>query len=209
MVFPAEVYSEKEGTITHPDGRLQRVRQAVGRAGDVRAGWSVLAELCERLGAGTGALSLPMVTALIAEAVPFYAGITLDEIGGNGIRWQERDAASALEAPAPSTEALERPPAAADGLVVAGVPTLWTGAAVEHSASLRFLGTGEHALLSVEDARLLGIENGDEIELATGGDSVRATAVIRTGVPTGSVFLAPSALPPGPVEIRTREAVAG
>jgi NADH-quinone oxidoreductase subunit G len=209
VVFPAEVYAEKEGTITHPDGRLQRVRQAIGRAGDIRAGWSVLAELCERVGAGTGALSLPMVTELIAEAVPFYAGITLDEVGGNGIRWQERAAASGLDAPEPPTEPLERPPAAAEGLVLAGAPTLWTGAAVEHSASLRFLGAGERALLSVEDARRLGIENGDEIELAASGDSARATAVIRTGVPTGSVFLSPPTLADGPVEIRAREAVAG
>ena len=26
VVFPAESYAEKEGTVTHPDGRLQRVR---------------------------------------------------------------------------------------------------------------------------------------------------------------------------------------
>ena len=98
VVFPAEIYAEKEGTMTHPDGRVQRVRQALGRPGEVRAGWSVLAELCERLGAGTGALSTPMVTALIADAVPFYAGLTLDELGGDGVRWQDRDAASALPA---------------------------------------------------------------------------------------------------------------
>ena len=40
-----------------------------------------------------------MVTEQVAAAVPFYAGITLDEIGGRGVRWQERDAASALDAP--------------------------------------------------------------------------------------------------------------
>jgi NADH-quinone oxidoreductase subunit G len=27
--------------------------------------------------------------------VPFYAGLTLEEIGGKGIRWQDRDAAGA------------------------------------------------------------------------------------------------------------------
>ncbi len=147
MVFPAEIYAEKEGTVTHPDGRVQRVRQALGRPGEVRAGWSVLAELCERLGAGTGALSASMVTALIAEAVPFYAGLTLDEIGGDGVRWQDRDAASALPEAELSTE---RARAAAsqphDGLVLAGAPTLWTGPEVEHSPSLRFLATGPSGL---------------------------------------------------------------
>ena len=115
VVFPAEVYAEKEGTVTHPDGRVQRVRQAIGHAAGTRAGWSVLAELCERLGAGTGALSSTAVTALIAEAVPFYAGLTLDEIGGDGVRWQDRDAAAALpaaELPPTRSSSRPRPPTA-------------------------------------------------------------------------------------------------
>ena len=39
VVFPAESYAEKEGTVTHPDGRLQRLRPAVGHPGGVRAEW--------------------------------------------------------------------------------------------------------------------------------------------------------------------------
>ena len=84
VVFPAEIYAEKEGTVTHPDGRVQRLRQALGHAGQVRPGGHVLGELCERLGAGSAALSLPEVTAEVTAAVPFYGGLTLDEIGG---RW--------------------------------------------------------------------------------------------------------------------------
>ena len=38
VVFPAESYAEKEGTVTHPDGRLQRLRPAIGHPGEVRAG---------------------------------------------------------------------------------------------------------------------------------------------------------------------------
>jgi NADH-quinone oxidoreductase subunit G len=208
VVFPAETYAEKEGTVTHPDGRVQRVRQALGRPAEVRAGWSVLVELCERLGASTGALSSSMVTALVAEAVPFYAGLTLDEIGGDGVRWQDRDAASALPAAELSSEPLEEPPAAHDGLVLAGAPTLWAGPEVEHSPSLRFLATGEKAWLSVEDARRLGVESGDEVELAVDGERLSATAIVRTAVPAGSVFLSPPALADGPVEVRARQAVA-
>ncbi|HYN91577.1 MAG TPA: NADH-quinone oxidoreductase subunit NuoG [Thermoleophilaceae bacterium] len=208
VVFPAEIYPEKEGTVTHPDGRVQRVRQALGQAGEVRAGWSVLVELCERLGASTGALSSPMVTALVADAVPFYAGLTLDEIGGDGVRWQDRDAASALPQAEPSSEPLEEPPPAHEGLVLAGAPTLWAGSEIEHSPSLRFLASGEKAWLSVEDARRLGVESGDEVELAVNGDSLSAVAVVRTAVPAGSVFLSPPALVEGPVEVRAQQAVA-
>ncbi|HET8822486.1 MAG TPA: molybdopterin-dependent oxidoreductase, partial [Thermoleophilaceae bacterium] len=208
IVFPASVYAEKEGTVTHPDGRLQRVRQSIGRPGEVRAGQAVLAELCERLGAGTGALSSPMVTALMAEAVPFYAGLTLDEIGGEGVRWQDRDAASGLDAAELPTGALAQPPAPADGLLLAGAPTLWVGPEVEHSPSLRFLDVRERAWLSVEDARRLDVASGDEVQLSQDGESISAVAVIRTGVPAGSVFVSPPALAEGPVEVTARQAVA-
>ena len=41
------------------------------------------------------------------------------------------------------------------------------------------------------------------------GEEIFATVVVRTGVAPGSVFLTPSALQEGPVDIRAREAVAG
>jgi NADH-quinone oxidoreductase subunit G len=204
VVFPAEIYAEKEGTVTHPDGRLQRVRQALGHAGEVRAGWRVLSELCERAGAGLGVESSSQVTALIAETVPLYAGLTLDAIGGLGARWQERDGAGALAPEELSSEPLaEPPPQGADqGLRVTRVPTLWTGAEIEHSPSLRFLSVDGRAELSVEDARELGVASGDEVELSSGGERVTAIAAVRTGVPKGSVFVSGAPVPDGPVEVR-------
>jgi NADH-quinone oxidoreductase subunit G len=95
VVFPAEAYAEKEGTIVHPDGRIQRLRPAVARVGSVRAGWQVLADLASRLGLDLGVLTGSMAFAQLVEAVPFYSGLTLEEIGGRGVRWQERPAAGA------------------------------------------------------------------------------------------------------------------
>jgi NADH-quinone oxidoreductase subunit G len=201
VVFPAEIYPEKEGTVTHPDGRLQRVRQALGHAGEVRSGWWVLEQLCDRVGAGTGAPTAPMVTARLAEAVPFYAGMTLDEIGGLGVRWQERGAASALPAAELPAGPLGEPPAAPPGLRVTCVPTLWTGPETEHSPSLRFLAGGPRAELSVADARRAGVRDGDEVRLSANGEVVTATAAVRTGVREGSVFLSAASLPAGEVEI--------
>ena len=50
VVFPAEVYAEKEGTIVHPDGRLQRLRPAIARPRGVDAEWHVLCELARNSG---------------------------------------------------------------------------------------------------------------------------------------------------------------
>jgi NADH-quinone oxidoreductase subunit G len=209
VVFPAEIYAEKEGTVTHPDGRIQRVRQALGHAREVRPGWQVLAELCERAGAGTGAQTAPMVTALVAEAVPFYDGITLDEVGGLGVRWQERGAASSLPVEHPPDGPLAEPPAAPAGLRLAAAPSLWSGEEIRQSPSLRFLEPQPRVELSMEDARRLGVASGAEVELAVNGDRLAATAAVRTGVPPGSVFLSGAELPDGAVEVRPREAVAG
>ena len=43
--FPVETFAEKEGTVTHPDGRLQRVRPSVPHPGSVRPLWQALTEL--------------------------------------------------------------------------------------------------------------------------------------------------------------------
>ncbi|HEX5852346.1 MAG TPA: molybdopterin-dependent oxidoreductase, partial [Solirubrobacteraceae bacterium] len=50
VVFPAEVYPEKEGAVTHPDGRLQHVRRAVRHIGETRDEGRVLVELASRIG---------------------------------------------------------------------------------------------------------------------------------------------------------------
>jgi NADH-quinone oxidoreductase subunit G len=45
VVFPALAYAEKEGTIVHPDGRVQRLRPGVARPGETRDERRVLDEL--------------------------------------------------------------------------------------------------------------------------------------------------------------------
>ena len=101
IVLPAEAYAEKEGTVTHPDGRLQRLRPSVPRPNLVRPMWQVLAELAAALGDETGVDSAAEALDEIAAEVPFYAGLTPDEIGGTGVRWQEREQASSFTAAEP------------------------------------------------------------------------------------------------------------
>src|SRR5439155_5755070 len=190
IVFPAESYAEKEGTVTHPDGRLQRLRQAVGRPGSVRPEWSVLLELdSELMGTPLTLLTVPMVTQALSMSVPFYAGITLEEIGGRGVRWQERDAASKLPAAELPDAPLETPPEPVEGMRLGTVRSLWSGRETTHAPVLAFLAPRQRAELSPEDAGRLGIEPGDEVEVAVNGTSVRATAALRAAVPAGSVFL--------------------
>ncbi|MGI9082519.1 MAG: NADH-quinone oxidoreductase subunit NuoG [Thermoleophilaceae bacterium] len=189
VVFPAETNAEKEGTMTHPDGRLQRVRQAVGHAGEVRPAWSVLAELSSRIGAALEPPTSATVTARLTDAVGFYNGITLQEIGGRGVRWQDRDAAANLPAAEVPSAPLDAPPELPEGLTLGTAPTLWSGAVTRHAPSLRFLAPVQRAELSPSDAERLGVTSGDEVEVSAGGRRVRAAVALRQAVRPGSVFL--------------------
>ena len=50
VVFPAESHAEKEGIVTHPEGRLQRLRPNVPTPQGLRAGWRALADISTALG---------------------------------------------------------------------------------------------------------------------------------------------------------------
>ncbi|HEU5252828.1 MAG TPA: NADH-quinone oxidoreductase subunit NuoG [Solirubrobacterales bacterium] len=97
VVLPLETHAEKDGTVTHPDGRLQRVRPSASRPGDTRSNIAVLAEIARALGLDTGINSQPTAFAALTDAVSFYAGIEDSDIGGRGIRWQDREGAISNE----------------------------------------------------------------------------------------------------------------
>ncbi|HEV7774121.1 MAG TPA: NADH-quinone oxidoreductase subunit NuoG [Conexibacter sp.] len=213
VVFPAESYAEKEGTVTHPDGRLQRLRPGIGHPGAVRAEWSVLAELERRVRAGvpygdpiphTLPLTGPMASVQLFEAVPFYAGLTLEEIGGRGVRWQERAAAEAFPAGPTGPFDVGEPGAepSPNGVLRLGTyRSIWASPEVEVSPALKFLSARAQLEVSPADADRLGIENGDRVTVSADDRTVSATVALRGNVPAGTVFLGEGLLEGGASEL--------
>jgi NADH-quinone oxidoreductase subunit G len=192
VVFPAEAYAEKDGTLTHPDGRLQRVRPAIGHAGQGRYGWQVFADLGQRLGLDVPrVLTSGIALTQLAQAVPFYAGITQDEIGGRGIRWQERPAAAAFPAPAhaAAVAAAPQPRETDHGLRLGTFRSIWAAPDVEHSPALAFLRARQRVEMAPADADRLGLADGTHVLVSNNGSQVGATVALRQAIPAGSVFL--------------------
>jgi len=202
VVFPAESNAEKEGTVTHPDGRVQRVRQAIGRQGEVRPGWWVLTELCDRLDVGLDLHDTPALFEAVTKGAPFYDSLTLEEIGGRGVRWQETESASKLPAAEPSQDPLENPPELPEGMKLGAAPSLWAGPVTAHSPSLRFLEPRQRAELAPADAQRLGVAHGDEVLIGSNGNSMRATVELRQAIAPGSVFVTGESPLPTTVEVR-------
>jgi NADH-quinone oxidoreductase subunit G len=136
---------------------------------------------------------------MVAAAVPFYAGVTHDEIGGKGVRWQEREAASAFAfAVETGPFDLEPPPASpgrADGRFLLGTfRSVWAAPEVEASPALKFLHPRQRVELAPADAQRLGVLEGDRVVVGSNGTSVTGTVALRDAMPPGSVFLQ-SAIP--------------
>jgi NADH-quinone oxidoreductase subunit G len=140
-----------------------------------------------------------MAFAQLAEAVPFYKGITLEAIAGRGVRWPEGEAASAFPdvGDKPRVEGLisqtstPTPRASSNGALRLGTfRPIWASPEVEISPALKFTVAHQQAELSPEDAARLGVRSGELVEVSQNGTRLSAPAAVRSGVPEGTVFLA-------------------
>jgi NADH-quinone oxidoreductase subunit G len=192
VVFPSEAYAEKEGTVTHPDGRVQRLRPAIARQGEVAAEWTILADLAARLGADWGLRGGAAASAALFEAVAMYSGLTLEELAGHGVRWPAREGASV---PAPSGGPAAAAPRAlpergANRLAFGSYRSIWASPEVAASPALAFLHPHQRVELAPADAARLGLRNDEEVLVVDDtGASVRARVAIRDAVAPGTAFL--------------------
>ena len=192
VILPAEAGAEKEGTMTHPDGRLQRVRPGVRRQGDVRPGWQWLCELSAALGSEPGLNTPQEVFEALASEAPFYSGLTYEEIGGRGVRWQDRAEAGRLESSRGAAVVPAEPDGTSPGddeVILGTYRDIWSGAVTELNPALRFLAPQQHLELAPEDAERLGVADGGEVAVGENGTSVSARVRIRERMRPGAAFL--------------------
>ncbi|MGN6816061.1 MAG: NADH-quinone oxidoreductase subunit NuoG [Solirubrobacterales bacterium] len=214
VVLPLETHAEKDGTVTHPDGRLQRVRPSASRPGQVRPNIGVLAELTTKLGGKPGLDSQPAAFAALTDAVAFYSGITDEQIGGRGTRWQERaDGAVGITSPdatrrdsaAASEEgvgasrsvsgevtptALPSSDAGSPRLALGTYRDLWAGPITELNPPLKFLTPRQRVEIAPADAERLNLKTGDKVRVGQGGTGVEAEVQVKERVRPGVCFMA-------------------
>jgi NADH-quinone oxidoreductase subunit G len=188
LVFPAESYAEKEGTVTHPDGRLQRVRRNVPLPEHLQPTWWLLAQV---LGDDSFATAEDVFAAVCGE-VAFYGPTTYEEIGGRGLRWQDRDPGSSWTpdaAPATPDSTPPAPEPAEDGLVLGTYRDLWANEVTVRNPALRFLMPTQKLELASKDAERLELEHGDPVTVSVNGSSVEARVAVKERMREGAAFL--------------------
>ena len=132
--------------------------------------WQVLLDLAAtaRPRRASARVTAGAVFAELAEAVPFYRGLTLDEIGGDGLRWPEREESATAARQALGDLGFDRagrPARAPRAGATASCgspprPGLWASWVTEHSPSLRFLRAPTRCVeLNPLDAERLGLHD--------------------------------------------------
>jgi NADH-quinone oxidoreductase subunit G len=95
VVLPAVTFAEKEGSMTNVDHHVQAIRRALRPLPGAKADWEILMELAHHLGTPWNYASPRDILLEIADSNPFYAGLTWEDLGAQGVRVHEQEVAHA------------------------------------------------------------------------------------------------------------------
>ena len=85
VIIPGHAFTEKTGTVTNMEGRVQRILDAIDAA-SIREDWRVFMDIANKLGADWRYESVSEITADLVRALPAYAALNT----GERARWGER-----------------------------------------------------------------------------------------------------------------------
>ncbi len=209
VVLPALGFTEKKGTVTNLEGRVQLVNRLVPGPGQARADWSILDELATRLGRPIGLGSAKEIADEISAVAPAYAGISWDHL--------EWDAPQGTVVPLEgAVQPLWHEPRRRLGPSQGVGPyafhlarTLYDdGVLLRHGPSLSGQAPGASAFLTPTHAAALRVTEGDEISLRMGQGQVSLPVRIDPSLHQGTVYVPfnqPGVIPLGSTGLRLGE----
>jgi predicted molibdopterin-dependent oxidoreductase YjgC len=212
VVLPATAtWCEGEGTVTSSERRVQRVRKALDPPGDARDELWILCRIAARLGHEWGNLVAEQVWDEVRSLAPNFAGMSyrrLEEHGGlqwpcydeqhpgelflHGRLWQE----PRLGPPAPFSVVEHRPPVEMPDddfpfVLTTGRRLDSYNTGVQTGGLPSPLRRGETLDISSEDARRLGLVEGEAVRVSSRRGTVIAPVHIDPSLRAGLVFMTP------------------
>jgi len=87
IILPCASFAEKDGTFTSTERRIQRVRRAVEPPGEAKEEWRIIADLLCKLGVAASYSHPKQIMAEIASLAPIYSGINFERLNFKGLHW--------------------------------------------------------------------------------------------------------------------------
>jgi formate dehydrogenase alpha subunit len=207
VVLPAASFAEKEGTFTNFEGRVNRVRKAMGPVGESLPDWEIVLRLADRMGCPLPFSDLQAVMGEIEELVPSYEGYAdpgkreesaYEETGRSSGRPLLQGFArfSPIEY---APQARERRTAYPFTLLTGSILYHFgTGSRSSRARRLRKFAPRSFMEICESDAKKLGISDGEEVKVVSVVGEVTTMTRITDTVRKGMVFM-PLSFPDTPV----------
>ena len=87
VILPGASFLEKSGTFTNGERRIQRVKAVVPPLSGTKADGDIIVDMMNRMGYQQPAYAPDIMLEEISQVVPFFAGVTWDNLGDNGLQW--------------------------------------------------------------------------------------------------------------------------
>ncbi|MEW6982038.1 formate dehydrogenase subunit alpha [Colwelliaceae bacterium 6471] len=87
VVLPGSSFLEKSGTFTNGERRVQKVNAVVNPKEGCKTDGQIVVEMMNALGYPQADYSADTMLEEISQVVPFFAGITWQNLGENGLQW--------------------------------------------------------------------------------------------------------------------------
>jgi len=206
VVLPATSFAEKDGTYTNTARRIQRVRKAIEPVGGSLPDWEIVCKLADRMGYRMSYGSPSDVMDEIASLTPIYGGVYYDRLEGDDLQWpcpdrdhpgtkflhkdrfaRGRGRFHAVEYVPPAEYPDEEYPL----LLTTGrlLQHFHTGTLTRRSEVLDTLVPECPVEINPEDARQLGVRDGDEVRVESRRGEISAKARVTGRSAVGSIFI--------------------
>jgi len=197
VALPGAAFSEKGGSFTSMEGRIQRFEPAVSPPGHARPDWQILDALAAAMGGGKPYGSLQAVRKEIGRHVPAYSGMTEAKdrtwVRGPDAATPFRSDGQGERIPFSPLAHVEpvKPDEAYPVTAILGSERyhLGSGTRTSRSARIRDLPARGEAAVSETDAGELRLHDGDTVRITSAAGFLERRIRVDRGLDQGLVFI--------------------
>jgi len=206
VVFAGASVAEKEGTFTNTERRCMKVNKAIDPMGNTLNDWEIISRLSTAMGYEMNYESPEKIFNEMTTLTPSYGGMTYERMGLDGLQWPCPNAEH------PGTQFLHKDQFtrgkglfhAIEYLDPAEMPDneypyfLTTGRMFAHFHTGTMTRVSKHldneqktgyVEINIEDAKTLGVNDGDMVRLATRRGEMEVAAQVGKSVQPGVLFV--------------------
>ncbi|MCR4807120.1 MAG: formate dehydrogenase subunit alpha [Lachnospiraceae bacterium] len=224
VILPGVSFTEKEGTFTNTERRVQRIRKAVTLKGDMRLDTDIIIDLMNAMGYKQESLTSAQIMDEIASLTPSFCGISHERLDkGESLQWPCKDKdhpgtpimhvghpvrGRALLYQAEYKPSNELPDDEYPFILMTGRILYHYNAAAMTARSLGLMDIAGEGFIEINhaDADRLGIADGERVKVSSRRGEITATARVGRKVSQGETWM-PFHFQDSPVNVLTNAAL--